>query len=221
MAPTYAKLEGKLDFDSYIQKVKQGRSYVTEGRSHLIDFSVNGLEMGTHDSELALAYPQKVVIVAKAVAYLPENQDEIGKLIASRPQDQPPYWHLERARIGKSRRVSVELIVNGQAVERRKIMAGGGWTDIAFQYPIQYSSWVALRILPSSHTNPVFVVVDGKPVRPSKRSAEWCRQAVDRCWEMKHAEIRTKERPAAKAAYGKARQVYDQIIRECPDTIPW
>jgi len=44
--------------------------------------------------------------------------------------------------------------------------------DIAFDVPLAKSSWIALRILPSSHTNPVFAIVDGKPIRASRRSAE-------------------------------------------------
>jgi len=73
-----------------------------------------------------------------------------------------------------------------------------------------------LRIYPSSHTNPVFVTVDGKPIHESK-SAEWCRQAVDQCWKMKQGNIRSEERPAAEAAYDQARKVYDTIIKEATD----
>ena len=37
------------------------------------------------------------------------------------------------------------------------------------------SSWAALRVYPSAHTNPVFVLVGGRPIRASHRSAEWLR----------------------------------------------
>jgi hypothetical protein len=73
-----------------------------------------------------------------------------------------------------------------------------------------------LRIYPSSHTNPVFVIVDGKPI-DERKSAEWCRQAVDQCWKMKQANIRSEERTAAEAAYDEARKIYDKIIREASD----
>ena len=65
-----------------------------------------------------------------------------------------------------------------------------------------------MRVLPSAHTNPVFVVVGGKPVRASKRSAEWCLDAVNQCWTQKAAQIRASERDAARAAYDHAREVY-------------
>ena len=37
--------------------------------------------------------------------------------------------------------------------------------DMTFDVKLERSSWVAVRILPSSHTNPVFVLVGGKPIR--------------------------------------------------------
>ena len=86
-------------------------------------------------------------------------------------------------------RVPVELIVNGQAVARQEIEADGEVHELEFSYSPDISSWVALRIFPSSHTNPIFVEVDHKPIRPSRRSAEWCLQAVDVCWEMKQGKI--------------------------------
>ena len=33
---------------------------------------------------------------------------------------------------------------------------------LTFEVPIEHSSWVAMRILGSSHTNPIFVLVQGK-----------------------------------------------------------
>jgi hypothetical protein len=35
---------------------------------------------------------------------------------------------------------------------------------------------VACRILPSSHTNPIFVLVGEQPIRAYRRSVEWCLQ---------------------------------------------
>ncbi len=72
-----------------------------------------------------------------------------------------------------------------------------------------------MRILPSSHTNPVFVLVDGKPIRASKRSAEWCLKAIDKCWENKAPHIRKEERQAAEKAYEEARTAYRKILAEC------
>ena len=75
---------------------------------------------------------------------------------------------------------------------------------------------MALRIYPSAHTNPIFVLVDDQPIR-LKQSAAWARRAVDQCWTMKAPRIREDERAAAEAVYNKARAVYDQIIREASE----
>jgi hypothetical protein len=218
LARSYARTDGDLDFDAYIEKIKEGANYVSDGKSHILDFKVDGVEMGIDGSELQLDGSKPVKVTARVAAYLPEEQDETGATLASLAPNKSPYWHIERARIDTSRNVPVELIVNGQAVARQEIVADGELREIAFEHPIDRSSWVALRVLPSSHTNPVFVVVDGKPVRASKRSAEWCRAAVDRCWEMKQGAIREEERDTARKAYDVARETYDQIIAEsAPD----
>ena len=79
-----------------------------------------------------------------------------------------------------------------------------------------------MRIFPAAHTNPIFVELDGKPIRASRRSAEWCLNAVDVCWHAKSPQIRATELEAAKAAYGKAREIYQTRVGESFDdgTLP-
>ena len=62
----------------------------------------------------------------------------------------------------------VEVIVNGESVAKTELSADGSIQGVSFDVPIKKSSWVALRIYPSSHTNPVFVSVGGKPIRASQ-----------------------------------------------------
>jgi len=212
MARSYFKPEGDLSYDSYVEAIKKGHSYVSDGSSHIINFSVNGLEAGTKDSKVDLKKQESVKIMASVVANLPELQDQAGASIAERGLAAQPYWHIERARIGTTRKVRVELIVNGYAVDTTEIVADGKWKDVSFTYPVAHSSWIALRVYPSSHTNPVFVIVGGKPIH-ERKSAEWCRDAVDQCWKMKQANIRPEERAAAEAAYNDARKIYDEIIK--------
>jgi hypothetical protein len=127
---------------------------------------------------------------------------------------QQPYWDIERARIAETRKVPVEVVVNGQPVASKEIVADGSEQDVTFRVPIQSSGWVALRIFPSSHTNPVFVLVGDKPIRASKRSAEWCLKAVDQCWKQKKRQIRKEEQAAAEKAYDQARDAYKKILAE-------
>jgi hypothetical protein len=222
----YVKLDQspgqQLDFDDWVFGLRDGRSYCSDGLSHLVDFRVNGLGVGeagdgSRPSFLAVSAGTPLKIDLRAAALLEEEPRED---IRSRPLDQKPYWHVERSRIGASRTVPVELIVNGQAVERRELVADGQLTDLQFEYVPARSSWVAVRILPSAHTNPVFVEVDGQPIRASRRSAQWCIDAVDACWASKQPLIRPAEQAEAQAAYDAARQAYQEILRAAYDDAP-
>ena len=213
----YVKMPaGALDFDTWVTGLRDGRSYVGDGKSHLLDFTVGGVPVGEKTpsgemSQLDLEKPGNVTITARVAARL----DEIpNPELQNRSLDQQPYWDIERARIAENRKVPVELIVNGQAVERQEIVADGEIVNLQFEASIDRSSWVALRIFPSSHTNPVFVIVDGEPVRASRRSAQWCLDAVEVCWNEKVGRIREEERNAAREAYDVAQQAYQKILEE-------
>jgi hypothetical protein len=106
------------------------------------------------------------------------------------------------------------VLVNGKPVARKQIVADGSTNELSFDVQIEQSSWIALRILPSSHTNPIFVAVSGKPIRASRKSAEWLLKAVDQCWLQKVVKISPNERPEAKKAYDHAREVYSRIVAE-------
>ena len=214
----YVKLEGgpPLDFDKWVERLRDGRSYCCDGLSHLFDYSVDGLGVGEpgdkgRPSVLAVENGKPLEIRVRAAALLEEKPRED---IRGRPWDEKPYWNVERARIGDSNKVPVELVVNGQSVETQQITGDGKIHELTFHYTPQRSSWVALRILPSSHTNPVFVEVDGKPIRASRKSAQWCLDAVDVCWQQKVTRIRPSERAAAAEAYAVARQAYAKILSE-------
>ena len=217
----YVKLkpDDDLTFDNWILGVRDGRSYCGDGLSHVLDFKVNDVSPGVPGdgetlSQLNLSQPGKVNVSFDVAALLQPEPTETTERIRNSRLDQKPYWHLERCRIGDSRKVPVELIVNGQPVAKKAIVADGKVIPVSFDVDIKQSSWVAVRILPSVHTNPVFVVVGDKPVRASKRSAQWCLDAVDVCWNSKKNAIRESERPAAKKAYDEAAAVYRRILAE-------
>jgi hypothetical protein len=75
---------------------------------------------------------------------------------------------------------------------------------------------MAVRIPTSSHTNPIFAMVGDRPIRASRRSAEWCLAAVNQCWTQKAPKIAPGELAAAEKAYDHAREVYRQRIAESP-----
>ncbi|MBI4909560.1 MAG: CehA/McbA family metallohydrolase [Acidobacteria bacterium] len=202
--------QAKLDYNDWVQGLREGRNYVSDGKSHLIGMKVNNVEMGTGDSELKLAAPGTVSVTAQVAALLDPTPDEA---IRSRPYDQKPYWELERARIGTTRTVPLELIVNGKVASRQVIAADGKLRPVKFDYKLDHSSWVALRVLPSSHTNPVFVTVGGKPIR-TRQSIEWCLKAVDQCYQQKLPRVRLTDRGDMERSYNQARAAYKQRLAE-------
>ena len=220
----YVKLlEGEeLNFDNWIQGVKEGRSYCGDGLSHILDFKVNDVAVGEPGdggavSQLSLTEPGTVNVKFDVSALLAAEPTPETERIRNKRLDEKPYWHLERARVGNTRKVPVEVIVNGHPVATKHIVADGETQHLSFGVNIDKSSWVAVRILPSVHTNPVFVEVGGKPVRASRRSAQWCLDAVDVCWDRKQGRIgirRPEERKQAAAAYQQARESYTKILKE-------
>jgi len=72
---------------------------------------------------------------------LKKRHDEKGDWPISKPARDKPYWHVERARIGDTRQVAVELIVNGESVDQKLIEADGRVEDVRFNYTPERSSW--------------------------------------------------------------------------------
>jgi hypothetical protein len=226
----YVKMKpgDKLDFDKWIDGVKDGRSYCGDGLSHILDFHVNDPRrmVGPADvhvgekgptgkiSTLELKSPQKVTVKFDVAALLAAKPTPDTERIRRARLDQKPYWHLERCRLGNTRNVPVEIIVNGQPVATKVIAADGSTKSLSVDVDIKHSSWIAVRILPSVHTNPIFVTVAGKPIRASKKSAAWCQKAVDVCWNAKKGRIRAADFKAAKLAYEKAAGIYAGILGE-------
>jgi hypothetical protein len=208
---TYAKVSGELSYSAWLDALKAGRSYVSDGKTHLMDFSVNSTEVGTGASEVHLNASATVKVTLKAAAYLPElPNDAIRKL----PYDEKPYWDIERARLGDTREVPVEIVVNGLVVARKTIVADGAIHPLEFDVPVAASSWIAARVLPAAHTNPLFVLVNAKPIRASRRSAEWCLNAVNQCWTQKAAHMSQPDLVQGREAYDHARETYRKLIAE-------
>jgi hypothetical protein len=189
----YVKLDGKLTFDDWCDKLREGRSYVSDGTSHLMEFTAaetiaprNSVGVGEHGSELRLKKPGLVRLrVLAAVRQLATNTTPL------------------------------EVVVNGYPVASKMISTDGREQEVEFEVPIARSSWVALRTFPSAHSNPIFVLVDGQPIRASRRSVEWCLRGVDQCWTQKERFHVGPEHQEAQLAYDHARQTYQRLLEEC------
>ena len=207
---SYVHIPGRLAYDDWCEGLRAGRSYVSDGRSHLMDFAANGRRVGEEDSVLRLDAPSALTLSASVACLLTEAPQ--GPPLARKV----PCWTPEHARVGDWQ-VDVEAIVNGRPAASARITADGSLQDVMLEVRVERSSWVALRIRGSAHTNPIFAVVGGHPIRASRKSAGWCLAGVDRCWTEKAPRIRARERDAASRAYDAARAAYRRIVEESPE----
>jgi hypothetical protein len=99
---------------------------------------------------------------------------------------------------------------------KKEVPADDREHEVTFSVPIERSSWVALRQFPQMHTNPVNVLVDGRPIRASRRSAEWCIKCIEQLWRVRARAIIEPERAEAQATFDRAIGQYRKIAAECP-----
>ena len=126
------------------------------------------------------------------------------------------FWSIERARVGDTNEVPVELVRNGKVIATATIPADGKRHRVSFRVKVEGSAWLAARVMPAAHTNPVWVKV-GEEEIAERESAEWCLRAVEQCWSQKARFIRPGEKAAARAAYDAAREAYRKKIEQARD----
>src|SRR4029077_20530688 len=63
---SYAQAEGGLTFQGWLNSMHKGRVLVYDGKSHLLDFKVDGVEVGRDGSELKIGSPQTVNVQIRA-----------------------------------------------------------------------------------------------------------------------------------------------------------
>ena len=170
---SYVHLPNRLNYDEWVESLRQGNSYVSDGTCHLMDFR----------------HIENKCFAIQAASRLPGNPTQ-----------------------------SVELVMNGIAVDRIVLPADGKLRTLEFKIPeFSKSSWFAIRVFPNAHTNPIRLLVQDKPIRASKFSAQWCLAGVEQCWLMKRDTYHIEELDEAKEAYDFARRQYKQILEECDE----
>ena len=90
-------MDGPLTYRKWLDAVRVGRSYVSDGKTHLMDFTVNGTPAGTAESEVKLSAPGRVKVAVTAAANLDAHPNDALRQLR---YDEKPYWDIERARIG-------------------------------------------------------------------------------------------------------------------------
>jgi TolB protein len=176
-----------LTWDNWMKAMLAGRGFVTNGP--LIEFSVNGRMPG---EELVLPQGGEVTIKATVVSAAP----------------------LER----------VDIIRNGEVVQTFPLK-GARQMALGFSDPGRTTSgWYSVRAIgatrtfpventrPQAQTNPVYVIVDGRPIR-DRASAEYFVRWIDRLTEMAaaHPGWRSeKEKAHVLGQFAEARAIYEE-----------
>jgi hypothetical protein len=209
----------KINFGDWCEGLARGRSYVSDGFAHAPDFTVNDTAPGFGDVHMAA--PGKAQIRAK-VAFAPEIPRAVayGTIV---PPDGKRFvgdtvtLHGPRTDevIGGGQRL-VEIVVNGKPVASKEISADGQLHDLDFEIQIEQSSWVALRHFPQLHTNPVNVLVGGKPIRASRASALWCIETIEQLWRARGNKIAETERAESRRTFDEATEKFRRIAVEAP-----
>jgi hypothetical protein len=191
----------RIDFVKWCEGIGKGRTYVSDGYAHALEFTVIGKAPG---DTAALDAAGSVTVKAKVAfgSEIPLGTAKGGNV--------PP---------GEKR--LVEIVVNGKAVASAEVQADSREHDLSFDLKIDRSSWVALRNFPQLHTNPVNVVVGGKPIRASRKSALWCIGVIEQLWRVRGAgpkpAIAPGEIEEARKMFDWAIEQYRKIAAECPE----
>jgi hypothetical protein len=192
----------RIDFAAWCDGLAKGRSYVSDGYAHALKFTVNGKAPGDAVS-LSEAGPVRIQTQVAFASSTPLGTSNGGQVPA-----------------GPNR--LVELIVNGQVVASQEVPADDRIHDLSFSTNIDRSSWVALRQFPQLHTNPVNVIVGGKPIRASRKSAQWCIGTIEQLWRVRGEpgsgpRIAESEREEARETFNRSIEQYRRIAAEAPE----
>jgi hypothetical protein len=208
----------RLDFGKWCAGLAAGRSYVSDGYAHALQFTVNGAPPGDTvrlDSSAMVAIKARVAFAPEtpeAVAYGTRIPEGGRRLIG----DTVTLHGARSDRLIPGGERLVEIVVNGKPVASRSIPADGREHDLEFRVPIDRSSWVALRQFPQLHTNPMDVIVGGKPIRISRQSARWCEETIHQLWRVRSKGIAEAERGEAERTFQAAIEEYRRRAAHAP-----
>ena len=212
--------QSRVDYAQWCSGIARGRSYVSDGYAHALDFAVNGKTSG---DELQLAAPGKVTVKREGRVLAGDAARAGLRRRDSRRRPPPCRRHGHQAGNAVARS-GLPARATARRSGRERTRGGeprsaGGRTRACGRISRRRSSAAAgLRCgsFPQLHTNPVNVLVAGKPIRASRESAQWALACIDQLWRVRARRIAPAERADAEKAYEEARAMYRRIAAESP-----
>ena len=117
------------DLRRVVRRRASGPPYVSDGFSHLMDFTANGVEAGTNGSELRLERPEPCASPCTPPVCFRKHRRASGTQSGAIAMESRAC-----SREG-TRDVSVEAIVNGHPVASQRLRADGVLRDLVFDVP--------------------------------------------------------------------------------------
>ncbi len=209
-----------VDFAKWCQGIAAGKSYVSDGYAHALEMRLecedNLNRQISPGDQLNVRGRKPIQVIAKialaaqmprSVAYATKTPEGGRRFVGDTVTLHGPRhndWVPTGERI-------VELVVNGRVAARQTLKPEQSEQTVQFHTTIERSSWVALRIFPHLHTNPIEVLVDDRPIRASSESALWCIETIEQLWQQREKGIAAHEWMDAKRAFDRAIDTYRQI----------
>jgi O-glycosyl hydrolase len=190
---TYVRVPGQpLTYQKWIEGIRDGRTVVTtNGHLEFLDLKING----TNSPGDEIKIRKKGTINVEVT------------------------WTAAKELSGR-----IELVCNGKVIAVQEGIAGPGKpVEMKTSLPVMESSWICARRMDDkghrSHTAPVYITVDGKPIRASSADAEFFVQWIDNILNKisdggPWSQYFTHDIEVVRNRYRQAREVYEKIARE-------
>jgi hypothetical protein len=182
----YVKIGGDFSYESWIEELKAGRTFVTNGP--MLDFSVNTMFVG---DTLQLETTTDVRCLCRVQSQFPVDRIELiynGQVVAEIPVD------------GDARSVTSERSLN---------LDKSGWIALRASGPREPDQPSATLF---AHTSPIYVEIADRPL-DAREDAEYFLQWTDRLWESvrRRDRIPSRHRADVEAQVFEARDVFARL----------
>jgi hypothetical protein len=190
---TYAKLDGPLTEANYLDAIRAGRTFATNGP--VLILTANGLDTG---AEIQYSITRSQPILIRAGLRSIQDIDSLELIYNSKVIK----------KIDLSSRVPSPILEESIVLELKPLRSGWVAARAIFTSPDGH--------LRQAHTSPVYVTVDGKPTA-SKNDAECMIRWIDRLLKVSKKPDRYQsdgERAETQKIFQEARHIYENITRK-------
>jgi hypothetical protein len=210
----------RIDFGQWCSGLAQGRSYVSDGYAHALEFQAHlDQQMASSGQQLRLPQASEITVRARvamaasmpeAVAYGTRASEGGRRFIGDTRTLHGP----KVSGAVKPGQRLIECVFNGQVVQSQQVACDNQEHIVEFKLAVNRSGWLAIRAFPHLHTNPIDVLVGDQPIRASADSAHWCVATIEQLWRQREKNIALPERAQAEQTFQAAIAEYRKRAAE-------